>query len=69
MLVGNFQGGKLNAKNFLNIPHTQISIEFSLETAAFEKKFGVKKPEEDDLILVYCQKGRRGMMGKCTIFF
>ena len=68
MLVRDVQGGKLNAKNFLNIPHTQISTEFALETAAFEQKFGMKKPEEDDLILVYCQKGRRGMMGKCTFF-
>ncbi|CAG5079108.1 Oidioi.mRNA.OKI2018_I69.PAR.g9170.t1.cds [Oikopleura dioica] len=57
-------GGKLEAKRFLNIPHTQIAAEFKRSEEEFKSAYMMDKPSKDAHIIIYCQRGRRGGMAQ-----
>lgn len=58
------EAGKLAAKNFLNVIHTNISSEFGKEDGEFKSAHGIEKPKLEQEIIVYCQKGKRGQMAQ-----
>ncbi|XP_058125260.1 rhodanese domain-containing protein CG4456-like isoform X2 [Anopheles ziemanni] len=47
----------------INIPLKQVSTELQLSQAAFESKYGRKKPAADDPIIFYCRIGVRSGNG------
>ncbi|CAG5110967.1 Oidioi.mRNA.OKI2018_I69.chr2.g5313.t1.cds [Oikopleura dioica] len=58
------EAGKLGAKNFLNITHTNVPSEFAKEAGDFKSAHGIEKPKLEQEIIVYCQKGKRGQMAQ-----
>ena len=69
--------GKLDAKKFLNIPHTglpfytisalifqEISKEFNRPDDDFKKQYKLEKPQKNAEIVIYCQRGRRGSIAQ-----
>jgi len=56
--------GKLDAKKFLNIPHTEITKEFNRPDDDFKKQYKLEKPQKNAEIVIYCQRGRRGSIAQ-----
>merc|ERR1712227_259415 len=53
----------IKSDKWLNILHYELRPMFKLTPAAFEIKFKMKKPEKEDLIILYCKQGRRAQDG------
>ncbi|CBY12817.1 unnamed protein product [Oikopleura dioica] len=56
--------GKLDAKKFLNIPHTEIANEFNRSDDDFKNLYKLEKPKKGAEIVIYCQRGRRGSIAQ-----
>ena len=56
--------GKVSAKKYLNILHTNVSSEFGKQSDEFKAAHGMDKPGVEQEIIVYCKAGGRSQMAQ-----
>jgi len=56
--------GKVSAKKYLNIIHTNVSAEFGKADNDFKVAYAMDKPGVEDEIIVYCKAGGRSAMAQ-----